>query len=1032
MILSSSTYLDAFANLQATAEQFSVLSQTTSVPIEAQNNAQSVLGPLFGNSAFAAVVAPAIPPTAPDPTTITLALILNRAPDESGNPADPMKLLSKPWAERAAELADQTKIWETYGANAADYASAVNGITTALGADLTPTANPFTLAADAGYLSTVANRTIWLTLNSAQFEDLFDTPLLTVTPPGGSAVPVWGTLLSLPDTFGDAVGGVWIEQDTRLPAPAVMNSAPVTPTLLADGWLGIGNGNDSSNATPAAVAANYSFPLSVPPVPTAIVTTKPIALIESNLPELYWPSNPSTLLDPYNAYRQQLGVGPLTANEFEVFTMSNSQTAGWDDSEFSLDISVIAGAAPTSSLLIYGYFNAATASGEITGTAFNAYQRAFFTTGTAGTAPVVSSSYPVASQPTANSPFQWAWQQLFIDGALANVSTHVSAGDQGSSANIANGLANVPNSQAAPMALAVGGTSIANLYTAVNQDATLATLVQLALQGDPATIFPLVAAGLLTLPSNLPNVQAPDLLAPDANLQGDVLTKLVESVWQRLSLTPAGTGFPAGTLVSSFGENQTGVGGPVNGVPIPTYQSNFGLSALTGALRGSPDVAALAGGDTRYAVLNGDYVTGTAGALPVSGVAGTSAAAPLWASLTAQLNAVLQDQRLTTYDLGYYNDLLYTAAAIAPASFNDIQLGNNINSFYNSPTPTGYYNDGTSDSYMVPTGQGSSAMQGYDMASGLGTPNGVLLARALSTIINDQLYYGTVPDVLDSNGSGGWTSGTGQSLLFQTMSGDGASVSVGIGAGGLAYQSAASGAFAWTMQLAQQSLQAGFDPALVRMFDKYGQGAVAQSFVASNASLSVAIDGSAADAIQGTLSSAFGFADFVSTGGVVRVARPIAVAETVGGLDNQMAVVRVRQNGQDNTSLTFYQVDDYAGTINGVAPGQAGYIQQAQAATYALASGGTALAGPGYGNYTQSMLLDVDAGDLIAMALVNQTSGNLYWGFSQANGDGAGHLWSYGLNTWGWEDLYGGGDRDFNDLIVQLDFTSTAGQGLLV
>jgi len=90
------------------------------------------------------------------------------------------------------------------------------------------------------------------------------------------------------------------------------------------------------------------------------------------------------------------------------------------------------------------------------------------------------------------------------------------------------------------------------------------------------------------------------------------------------------------------------------------------------------------------------------------------------------------------------------------------------------------------------------------------------------------------------------------------------------------------------------------------------------------------------------------------------------------------------------------------------------------------------LSGSGYGNYTETMLLDVDAGDLIAMSLANLSSNNTYWGFSQGNADGAGHLWNYGLNTWGWEDLYGGGDRDFNDLIVQLDFTSASGTGWLV
>ncbi len=70
------------------------------------------------------------------------------------------------------------------------------------------------------------------------------------------------------------------------------------------------------------------------------------------------------------------------------------------------------------------------------------------------------------------------------------------------------------------------------------------------------------------------------------------------------------------------------------------------------------------------------------------------------------------------------------------------------------------------------------------------------------------------------------------------------------------------------------------------------------------------------------------------------------------------------------------------------------------------------------------------------MRLTNHSSGQTYWGFAQANeninGQQVGHLWNYGLNTWGFEDLYGGGDRDFNDLVVQLDFTSASGNGWLV
>lgn len=231
-------------------------------------------------------------------------------------------------------------------------------------------------------------------------------------------------------------------------------------------------------------------------------------------------------------------------------------------------------------------------------------------------------------------------------------------------------------------------------------------------------------------------------------------------------------------------------------------------------------------------------------------------------------------------------------------------------------------------------------------------------------------------------------------------------------------------------------LNPDFDSALVRLFDKQGQGAEVQRYVGAGQAIDVSIDGQDGQAVQAGLTSAFGFADFMSSEGVVRVARPIAVAETAGGASDQQAVVRVRQNGEDSLSVSFYKVDDYAGTINGLQPGQAGYAAAAEARAYQLATGGTSLAGPGYGNYTQAMLQHVDAGDFIAMKLTNVSSSQTYWAFSQANeqvnGQSVGHIWNYGLNTWGWEDTKGGGDHDFNDLVVQLDFTSASGHGWLV
>ena len=68
------------------------------------------------------------------------------------------------------------------------------------------------------------------------------------------------------------------------------------------------------------------------------------------------------------------------------------------------------------------------------------------------------------------------------------------------------------------------------------------------------------------------------------------------------------------------------------------------------------------------------------------------------------------------------------------------------------------------------SGFGYYAGPGYDLTTGLGTPNGTLLARALTAIAHSQWSFDTSPDMLDAAG-GGWQSGVDQSLLFQTMSG---------------------------------------------------------------------------------------------------------------------------------------------------------------------------------------------------------------------------------------------------------------------
>ena len=46
---------------------------------------------------------------------------------------------------------------------------------------------------------------------------------------------------------------------------------------------------------------------------------------------------------------------------------------------------------------------------------------------------------------------------------------------------------------------------------------------------------------------------------------------------------------------------------------------------------------------------------------------------------------------------------------------------------------------------------------------------------------------------------------------------------------------------------------------------------------------------------------------------------------------------------------------------------------------------------------------------------------DIYFTFLGANSDGVDHVRMLGDNTFGFEDLRGGGDKDFNDVIVKVN-----------
>ena len=159
---------------------------------------------------------------------------------------------------------------------------------------------------------------------------------------------------------------------------------------------------------------------------------------------------------------------------------------------------------------------------------------------------------------------------------------------------------------------------------------------------------------------------------------------------------------------------------------MPSYQSDAPASlhvintgttgspcgASSGDCREVPDVSADADPGTGYVIYwNGD---GGAGATEPSGwqvVGGTSGAAPAWAALIALANASSACHGTV---IGFANPALYSAASGAyGADFNDITSGNN---------------DMTGSN-----GGKFAAGPGYDMATGLGSPNGSALAGGLCT-----------------------------------------------------------------------------------------------------------------------------------------------------------------------------------------------------------------------------------------------------------------------------------------------------------
>lgn len=303
------------------------------------------------------------------------------------------------------------------------------------------------------------------------------------------------------------------------------------------------------------------------------------------------------------------------------------------------------------------------------------------------------------------------------------------------------------------------------------------------------------------------------------------------------------------------------------------------------------------------------------------------------------------------------------------------------------------------------------------------------LFQALLSIVAVQTS-GLGQSLLAADASGGLASTIDQSLLFQSVLASPREVRLDFGPDGTVFSSPGSAIGAWSRAFAQQMLDPDVSADVVRQSDGQSQAQSHQADMAAGSLISVGIDGATAGAPHAALSSLFGLVDFVSSDGTsaVEVARTVMVAQTAGGSDGQSATVTLRQNGMNAVEVAFYRVDDYSGSVDGLRPGDAGYDTASAARAYQTSDGGSWIAGAGYGARSTAEVLGINSGDLIVMRLRSESHD--FYAFSQGNeivnGQHVNHIWNYGLNTWGWEDLMGGGDQDFNDLVVRLDFIQSA------
>jgi hypothetical protein len=142
------------------------------------------------------------------------------------------------------------------------------------------------------------------------------------------------------------------------------------------------------------------------------------------------------------------------------------------------------------------------------------------------------------------------------------------------------------------------------------------------------------------------------------------------------------------------------------------------------------------------------------------------------------------------------------------------------------------------------------------------------------------------------------------------------------------------------------------------------------------------------------------------------------------------AFVEVVSDATYNNTVGLYRIQDVNGTVqdaagNSFKPGDAGYLKAA------LANAVAPDQGTRFGRTGPTADAQLAGGYMYSTFIVSNGSvdeaiagrAQAYFNFVGANNDGFDHIKSLGANKFGFEDLAGGGDRDYNDLIFKVNAT---------